>query len=67
MFGFQELLLGLKYDELSWEFTEPARKEVDCLPCLWLEFDNRERGKWRSKVLQIFSRQASLYILSEYV
>ncbi|XP_011675388.1 FERM domain-containing protein 8 isoform X3 [Strongylocentrotus purpuratus] len=54
----QELLLGLKYDELSWEFTEPARKEVDCLPCLWLEFDNRERGKWRSKVLQIFSRQA---------
>ncbi|XP_054758164.2 FERM domain-containing protein 8-like isoform X1 [Lytechinus pictus] len=54
----QELLLGLKYDELSWEFTEPARKEIDCLPCLWLEFDNRENGKWQSKVLQIFSRQA---------
>ncbi|XP_072167648.1 putative FERM domain-containing protein FRMD8P1 [Diadema setosum] len=54
----QELLLGLTFDELSWEYTEPVRSDSDCLPCLWLEFDSHERGKWCSKVLQVFSKQA---------
>ncbi|XP_038072362.1 putative FERM domain-containing protein FRMD8P1 isoform X2 [Patiria miniata] len=54
----QDIILGLTFDELSWEYTEPARDSADCLPCLWLEFDSQECGKRCSKVLQIFSRQA---------
>lgn len=54
----QELLLGLMYDEISWEYTEPAKGKPDCLPCLWLEFDVAEGPKKYSKLLQIFSKQA---------
>ncbi|XP_071810414.1 putative FERM domain-containing protein FRMD8P1 isoform X1 [Asterias amurensis] len=54
----QELILGLTFDELSWEYTEPTEDRPDCLPCLWLEFDSHESGKKCSKVLQIFSKQA---------
>ncbi|XP_022085914.1 putative FERM domain-containing protein FRMD8P1 isoform X2 [Acanthaster planci] len=54
----QDIILGLTYDELSWEYTEPARDNPGCMPCLWLEFDSEEGGKRCSKVLQIFSRQA---------
>lgn len=54
----QELLLGRMYDEISWEYTEPAKGNPNCLPCLWLEFDVEQGSKKCSKLLQIFSKQA---------
>uniref|UniRef100_A0A1B6CXC5 FERM domain-containing protein 8 n=1 Tax=Clastoptera arizonana TaxID=38151 RepID=A0A1B6CXC5_9HEMI len=53
------LLLGLKYEELCWDFAKPSHEEnPDCLPCLFLQFRVLENGTRVSKVLQIFSKQA---------
>lgn len=57
----QTLLLGLRYEELSWEYARPSKEEdLNCLPCLFLQFMVVENGTRVSKILQIFSRQASL-------
>ncbi|XP_072031868.1 putative FERM domain-containing protein FRMD8P1 [Amphiura filiformis] len=54
----QELLLGLMYDELSWEYTEPEKNSETCLSCLWLQFDMDQGRRKISHVLQIFSKQS---------
>ncbi|CAH1112328.1 unnamed protein product [Psylliodes chrysocephalus] len=55
------LLLGLKFEEFSWEYARPSREEnPNCLPCLFIQFNVVENGTTVSKILQIFSRQASL-------
>ncbi|CAL7949594.1 unnamed protein product [Xylocopa violacea] len=53
------LLLGLRYSELSWEMAKPSdESNLDCLPCLFLQFPVRENGARVYKILQVFSRQA---------
>ncbi|XP_021914561.1 FERM domain-containing protein 8 isoform X3 [Zootermopsis nevadensis] len=53
------LLLGLKYEELSWDFAKPSQENnPDCLPCLFLQFMVLENGTRVSKILQVFSKQA---------
>ncbi|CAH1393403.1 unnamed protein product [Nezara viridula] len=53
------LLVGLKYEELSWDFAKPSQEDnPDCLPCLFLQFRVVENGTKVSKILQIFSKQA---------
>lgn len=55
------MLLGLKYEEMSWEFARPSKEDdPNCLPCLFLQFMVVENGARVSKILQVFSRQASL-------
>ncbi|CAG9820882.1 unnamed protein product [Phaedon cochleariae] len=55
------ILLGLRLEEFSWEFARPSREEdPNCLPCLFLQFMVVENGARVSKILQVFSRQASL-------
>lgn len=54
----QSLLLGLRYSELSWEMAKPSDEgNLDCLPCLFLQFPVRENGARVYKILQVFSRQ----------
>ncbi|XP_049776229.1 putative FERM domain-containing protein FRMD8P1 isoform X2 [Schistocerca cancellata] len=53
------LLLGLKYEEMSWDFAKPSQEDnPDCLPCLFLQFMVLENGTRVSKILQVFSKQA---------
>lgn len=53
------LLLGLKYDDMSWDFAKPSQEDnPDCLPCLFLQFRVLENGTRVSKILQVFSKQA---------
>lgn len=53
------ILLGLKLEELSWDYAKPSQdKNEDCLPCLFIQFCVIENGRRVSKILQIFSRQA---------
>ncbi|XP_071453770.1 FERM domain-containing protein 8 isoform X2 [Hetaerina americana] len=55
------MLLGLKYEELSWDFAKPSRDDdPDCLPCLFLQFMVLENGARVSKILQVFSKQAAM-------
>ncbi|KAK7862335.1 hypothetical protein R5R35_005227 [Gryllus longicercus] len=55
------LLLGLKYEELSWDFAKPSQEDnPDCLPCLFLQFMVLENGTRVSKILQVFSKQAPM-------
>ncbi|XP_071961994.1 FERM domain-containing protein 8-like isoform X2 [Antedon mediterranea] len=56
----QELLLGLLYDDLSWEYTDQNPNDEKSLPCLWLEFDATEGSKKVSKLLRIYSKQAPM-------
>ena len=54
------ILLGLKLEELSWDYAKPSQENnEDCLPCLFIQFCVIENGRRVSKILQIFSRQAS--------
>ncbi|XP_042224766.1 FERM domain-containing protein 8-like isoform X2 [Homarus americanus] len=53
------VLLSLRYDELSWDFARPSNeRSATCLPCLFLQFAVVENGRRYSKLLQIFSKQA---------
>ncbi|KAK3909336.1 FERM domain-containing protein 8 [Frankliniella fusca] len=55
------VLLGLKFEELSWEFAKPSPSQENnsnCLPCLFLQFMVVENGARVSKILQVFSKQA---------
>ncbi|KRT80885.1 FERM domain containing protein, partial [Oryctes borbonicus] len=55
------LLLGLRYEELSWDYARPSKEDdPNCFPCIFLQFIVVENGARVSKILQIFSRQASL-------
>ncbi|XP_030764670.1 putative FERM domain-containing protein FRMD8P1 [Sitophilus oryzae] len=65
-----EIVLGLKYEEFSWDYTKPSREDnPDCLPCLFIQFMVMENGARVSKMLQVFSRQASLMdtLINSYV
>lgn len=33
----QTLLLGLRYEELSWDYGRPSIDDPECLPCIFLE------------------------------
>ncbi|CAH0728563.1 unnamed protein product, partial [Brenthis ino] len=52
------VLLGLLYEELSWDIGLPSDENEDCLPCLFLQFMVVENGLRVSKILQVFSKQA---------
>ncbi|OWR44752.1 putative FERM domain-containing protein FRMD8P1 isoform X1 [Danaus plexippus] len=52
------VLLGLLYEELSWDIGLPSDDNEDCLPCLFLQFMVVENGLRVSKILQVFSKQA---------
>ncbi|KAF4518167.1 hypothetical protein B566_EDAN007858 [Ephemera danica] len=53
------VLLGLRYEEMSWEYARPSQEDSpDCLPCLFIQFMVLENGARVSKVLQVFSKQA---------
>ncbi|VVC36930.1 Hypothetical protein CINCED_3A016635 [Cinara cedri] len=53
------LLLGLKYQDFSWEFAKPSQENIDnCLPCIFLQFLVLENGTRVSKILQVFTKQA---------
>lgn len=53
------MLLGLKFEELSWDYAKPSQENnEDCLPCLFIQFCVIENGRRVSKILQVFSRQA---------
>ncbi|CAH1792219.1 unnamed protein product [Owenia fusiformis] len=56
------LLLGLVYKDFSWEYAESAKSQYNpsCLPCLFIQFkdDLDGDGKYESKILQVFSKQA---------
>ncbi|CAO1418753.1 unnamed protein product [Diamesa tonsa] len=56
------LLLGLKYDDLSWDFGKPpsANDDPECLPCIFIQFGAVENGITVTKLMQIFSRQAAM-------
>ncbi|KAK9745163.1 FERM central domain [Popillia japonica] len=55
------VLLGLRYEELSWDYARPSKEDdLNCFPCIFLQFIVVENGTRVSKILQIFSRQASL-------
>lgn len=60
-FLLQTILLGVRFEEFSWEYARPSKEEEpDCLPCLFVQFMVVENGARVSKILQVFSRQASL-------
>ncbi|XP_063222008.1 putative FERM domain-containing protein FRMD8P1 isoform X2 [Bacillus rossius redtenbacheri] len=53
------LLLGLKYEEMSWDFAKPSQEDnLESLPCIFLQFMVLENGTRVSKILQVFSKQA---------
>lgn len=46
---------------MSWEYARPSKEEdPNCLPCLFVQFMVVENGARVSKILQVFSKQASL-------
>lgn len=49
----QHVLLGLSFQELSWDHTSPEEEE----PMLWLEFDGDSEGMPVNKLLRIYSKQ----------
>ncbi|XP_075147175.1 FERM domain-containing protein 8 Bili [Haematobia irritans] len=55
------LLIGLRYEDLSWDYAKPsAADDPQCLTCIFLQFEVMENGIQISKLMQIFSKQASM-------
>ncbi|XP_048372712.1 FERM domain-containing protein 8 isoform X1 [Sphaerodactylus townsendi] len=52
----QHVLLGLHFQELSWDHTFPSEEEH----ILWLEFDGENEGTAVNKLLKVYSKQAEL-------
>ncbi|KAJ7307455.1 hypothetical protein JRQ81_009475 [Phrynocephalus forsythii] len=52
----KHVLLGLHFQELSWDHTFPSEEEH----ILWLEFDGENEGTPVNKLLKIYSKQAEL-------
>ncbi|XP_059566094.1 FERM domain-containing protein 8 isoform X2 [Myotis daubentonii] len=52
----KHVLLGLRFQELSWDHTSPEEEES----VLWLEFDGSNEGTPVNKLLKIYSKQAEL-------
>ena len=49
----QHVLLGLRFQELSWDHTSPEEEEF----VLWLEFDGDNEGTPVNRLLKIYSKQ----------
>ncbi|KAI7793280.1 FERM domain-containing protein 8 [Triplophysa rosa] len=54
----KHVLLGLKFNELSWDHSYPEAEGDSHI--LWLEFDGEEAGLHVNKLLKIYSKQAEL-------
>ncbi|XP_038621008.1 FERM domain-containing protein 8 isoform X1 [Tachyglossus aculeatus] len=52
----KHVLLGLRFEELSWDHTYPNEEDH----ILWLEFDGESEGTPVNKLLKIYSKQAEL-------
>lgn len=52
----QHVLLGLRFQELSWDHTSPEEEES----VLWLEFDGDNEGTPVNKLLKIYSKQVGV-------
>merc|ERR1711976_136420 len=52
-------LIGLPFEELSWEYAEPKEKNQDCMPCIFIQFKSRENSR-ETKMLQVFTKEAAL-------
>uniref|UniRef100_A0A8C9K4Y5 FERM domain containing 8 n=1 Tax=Panthera tigris altaica TaxID=74533 RepID=A0A8C9K4Y5_PANTA len=52
----KHVLLGLRFQELSWDHTSPEEEES----VLWLEFDGDHEGTPVNRLLKIYSKQAEL-------
>ncbi|XP_027711942.1 FERM domain-containing protein 8 isoform X2 [Vombatus ursinus] len=52
----KHVLLGLRFQELSWDYTCSGDDE----PILWLEFDGESEGMPVNKLLKVYSKQAEL-------
>ncbi|XP_059787961.1 FERM domain-containing protein 8 [Balaenoptera ricei] len=52
----KHVLLGLRFQELSWDHTSPEEEES----ALWLEFDGDSEGTPVNKLLKVYSKQAEL-------
>ena len=54
------LLLGLLYEDMSWQYIEPQDKENrDALPCVNLQFKDKEKDVVVTKGIQVFSKEVS--------
>ncbi|XP_050308256.1 putative FERM domain-containing protein FRMD8P1 [Anthonomus grandis grandis] len=65
-----QVVLGLRFEEFRWDCSKPTRdNNPDYLPCLFIQFMIVENGARVSKMLQVFSRQASLMdtLITTYV
>uniref|UniRef100_H3BFW2 FERM domain-containing protein 8 n=1 Tax=Latimeria chalumnae TaxID=7897 RepID=H3BFW2_LATCH len=51
----KHVLLGLRFSELSWDYTYPEEEEESHI--LWLEFDGDEEGTPVNKLLKVYSKQ----------
>lgn len=57
-FFFQKLMLGLRYEDFSWDLGKPNKSNlIDHLPCIFIQFVVIENGARVSKIMQIFSKQ----------
>ncbi|XP_053704020.1 FERM domain-containing protein 8 [Synchiropus splendidus] len=54
----KHVLLGLHFNELSWDHSYPEEEGDSHI--LWLEFDGEEDGTAVNKLLKIYSKQAEL-------
>uniref|UniRef100_A0A673AW97 FERM domain-containing protein 8 n=1 Tax=Sphaeramia orbicularis TaxID=375764 RepID=A0A673AW97_9TELE len=54
----KHVLLGLRFNELSWDHSYPEEQGDSHI--LWLEFDGEEDGTPVNKLLKIYSKQAEL-------
>ncbi len=55
---FQTFLLGLRFEDMSWEYAEPKKcNDRNCMPCLFIQFPETENHQQVTKVLQVFSRE----------
>ncbi|KAM7397687.1 hypothetical protein PAMA_005822 [Pampus argenteus] len=54
----KHVLLGLRFNELSWDHSYPEEQGDSHI--LWLEFDGEEDGTAVNKLLKIYSKQAEL-------
>ncbi|XP_004524399.1 uncharacterized protein LOC101456936 isoform X1 [Ceratitis capitata] len=55
------LLLGLRYEDLSWDYARPSvSNDPECQTCIFIQFDAMENGIQVSKLMQIFSKQAGM-------
>ena len=59
---FKVILLGLSYDEFSWDYSHTPNSESDpeCFDTFWLEFDSEEGDSTAITQLQIFSKQVKI-------